>query len=316
MPSYNFRINFRLSGGDSINHDSPDLEILAVGDGPGLMLKGLGVKPEIKDVKELLLIGGPFPTATEAAEAGQRALAALYVFSLQSRVGLDLGHVKEGGGGPSDYAKQSLKEKLGLSALGNVPGLSIYEAGSTVFVGFDALLSRGHAKNRFVEQIAGVYPEPPNLSDRQTLAIEIYMASHFEESPRTRFVTLVIAVEALMTPAPRTREGRQLVDHLQELVKKSALSEEEIESLLGSLEYLKEESKGKTGRALAKKLLGDKTYGGKKAEDFFKHCYPIRSQIVHTGKPKDPQLNLRELAGQAEEFVADLLKASIGLPLA
>jgi hypothetical protein len=299
VPAYDFRVNFQIASGDRINHDAPEMPILAVQGGPTLLLKALDSQRSIRGARELLLIGGPFPTAEAATEAGQKALAALHVFSLNARFGIDFGQRRRAGS-PSTHISKS-------------PGLTIYPAGSLLLTGTDAHLVREVPASRFADQISGVYQDSPAFSDRQALAVELYQASHFEDSPRAKFLTLIVAIEALMKPSPRTQDAREFVELLQQLVRRAALPQEDIESLVGSLKWLKDESKGKTGRTLAKYLLGDRNYGGKTASAFFNQCYGIRSQIVHTGRLDDPNVDLGELASLTGEFVADLLKASLGV---
>ena len=134
--------------------------------------------------------------------------------------------------------------------------------------------------------------------------------SHFEAAPRARFLTLVSAIETIMEDKPRSPEAIEHVERLVQLTHNSELPRAEIDSILGTLSWLRRESISRTGKMFVDGLLGQKEYGGKIAGDFFQYCYNIRSELMHGGKPSDNP-NLGQLAVRLDELVADLLAASI-----
>jgi hypothetical protein len=85
------------------------------------------------------------------------------------------------------------------------------------------------------------------------------------------------------------------------------------QSIKSSVERMKSDSIGQTGRELAERLLSDRAYDGLRAGKFFAHCYKVRSEIVHDGKPCDPTIDLLQLSNACQAFVGDLLLASFGL---
>ena len=79
--------------------------------------------------------------------------------------------------------------------------------------------------------------------------------------------------------------------------------------MLGSLTFMLDES---IGRRIAKLAgsLGDRSYQGETATKFLKHCYGLRSRLVHGAEPPDwAEVNLR--GAELERLVGDL----IALPL-
>jgi hypothetical protein len=119
------------------------------------------------------------------------------------------------------------------------------------------------------------------------LAFELYRLSHFEAAERARFLTLVTAIESVSQAKVRSAEASAHVEKLIGLTRDSGLPDAEIASLVGSLNWLRNESISKTGRDLVEALLGDAHYAGKVAKTFIQYCYALRSEFVHSGKPSD-----------------------------
>ena len=129
---------------------------------------------------------------------------------------------------------------------------------------------------------------PHELTNRERLSLDLYNASFFEISPHARFLTLVMAVEALLEPEPRPDPVRAHVEELIRLTEMSgALPQNQKESLCGSLRWLLNESIGQAGRRLAREHLGAKTYGGLSGPQLFTHVYTLRSNLVH-GNEQQP----------------------------
>ena len=94
------------------------------------------------------------------------------------------------------------------------------------------------------------------------------------------------------------------------LTKESTLTENEINSLLGSLQYLRNDSISRSGRKLASKLE-DRRYMEERAVEFFARCYKMRNDLVHGRYPRPSREEVAERAGPLMEFVADLLSLEL-----
>ena len=116
----------------------------------------------------------------------------------------------------------------------------------------------------------------------------------------------MVALESLIEPSLRSVEVRDMIESLIGRVRESGLSETEIESVMGSLRGLNQESIGQAGRKLAG-TLDPRTYMGLSAVAFFTKCYVLRSKLVHGQHPIPSRQEIDEHAAQLEVFVADLL---------
>lgn len=116
-----------------------------------------------------------------------------------------------------------------------------------------------------------------------------------------------MTVEALLDPLPRSLEAQTHVDTLIELTRKSAISKEEKESMLGSLRWLRCESINQAGKRMVTMRLGSQTYGERSAPSFFTFFYQMRSNLVHGNLPFPTLEEVGNVTGTLEVFVADLL---------
>ncbi len=241
-----------------------------------------------------------------------RATHALIQYAIHSRVGIDLGK-GQATGGLSEYAKEKILQDTGIHIINDVHGLLVYAGGaSTKFIRANPVtLTLGRQEADFVTQLQHAYAQDYCLTCKQSVAFELFSAAQFESSIRSRFITLVMAIEALLQPIDRKQQAHEHVARLIGVTANSGLPDSEKKSLITSLEWLYQESIGKTGRRLARRLLGNEKYAERAPAAFFTDCYAFRSQLVHNGTLSDDKVRLESWLGELERFVADLLKASI-----
>jgi hypothetical protein len=207
----------------------------------------------------------------------------------KERVGVDVGKDTTDVVVTQTYIDR-VRDEQGIRLLNELHGLQVYEDDpelptQVVWSSVDAKLNKG------IEVFEQSFREAVDLGlefmDRETLAFELYGLSHFESAERARFLTLINAIESKSEPKARSPEAVKYVEMLIELTRDSGLPDAEIQSMLGNLHGLRRESISKTGRDLIDRVLGSKEYSGKVAKTFFQHCYDVRSDLVHRGKPSD-----------------------------
>jgi hypothetical protein len=261
-------------------------------------------------------VGGPYASENEARSAADTSRAAVVVWAIKQRLGVDFGDGKLRAF-VTDVGKKHYERELGRPIQNDRLGIDVYEIQDGLLfasVSLDAALGKNH--EAFIEQFREGMISPKPLSEKQRLAAELYGLSFFDMSFRSRFITLITAVEALLDAPIRSQEIRSFVDEIKARVSSVAADEATKESMTSSLGRMKYDSIGQTGRSLAESLLGDREYDGMKAGKFFARCYGLRSEIVHDGKPSDPAIDLLQVSNACQAFVADLLLASFGLSLA
>lgn len=312
MTQYYFRLRFYFPKHHSVNSDASTVEFAVPPEGNSLRLSPQDGDGTIKSARHMVLAGGPYADSDRAEDAGTRARHALIQYAIHSLVGIDLGK-DQATGGLSKYAKDKIAQDTGIQIINDAHGLLVYAGGpNTKFIRANPVtLILGRQETDFISRVQHAYPQEFQLSDKERVAFELFSASQFELSTRSRFITLVMAIEALLQPADREKQAQDHVARLIDLTANSGLPDSEKTSMIGSLKWLYQESIGKTGKRLAGTLLGNEAYADKTPAAFFTKCYTIRSQLVHNGSLSDRKTRLDSWVGELERFVADLLKASI-----
>jgi hypothetical protein len=197
------------------------------------------------------------------------------------------------GGMPAVYPtdKHLLTTTMGLATVGvTTPAMKVLE-----------ILSEGASYSRSSELIA---------DDKLRLALELYGAYYWESNSNTRFLTLVMALEALAPretrPAPVIRLIKKWQSELEEQIEKTDSTQkkdlESLESLRGGVERLKEESIKSSIRNFVQTTL---QLHGIEADQTAKkvgEIYDLRSILLHEGKLEPSKL------GRATTDAADIVK--------
>lgn len=311
MPEFRFRLRFDLAQAYRIGSDLDELDLLALASGEHLQLRSGATGSPIKDHARAAVVGGLYGTPDEARAAAEKCKRALLCWAVEQRVGIDFG----------DGKQRSMVTKAGLAILqekhqcpvrNDIHGIDVYEhADNLKFVCVDANAQVGKNPATLIETVCREYVGDRKLTEKQLLAGEIYTSSFFDISARSRFITLVTAVEALLEPPKRTDNVQTLVEDLMSRTRQSTVEEATKTSIVGSLQWLRNDSIGQTGRSLARRLLPEERFDGQSAADFFSRCYSLRSQLLHHGSIGDGSVDTLHLANTMEAFVAHLLLASL-----
>ena len=311
MPLYNFRLRFNFPEAYRIDSDAEEIELLVLPSGERIRLCSGDIETPIKDHNEAAVLGGPYASKYQARAAAEKSKRALLYWAVEQRVGIDFG----------DGKQRSVVTNVGLAMIekqhggpfrNDIHGIDVYELVEKLkFVEFKAKRIVGKYPPDLISIFQREYLNSRQLTEKQVLASEIYASSFFDVSSRSRFITLVTAVEALLEPLKRSDEVEALVEELKVTTQKSKIDESTRKSIIGSLERLRHQSIGQAGRTLADRLIPNEFFDGQSAADFFIRCYDLRSQILHRGTVKDDSVDIWHLVNVMESFVARLLLAAL-----
>lgn len=123
------------------------------------------------------------------------------------------------------------------------------------------------------------------MPERDQLAYDLYSAATAESSADARFALLMMAIETMLDPEPRSDGVRAQVDRLITETEASGLPENEIRSIVGNIRWLYDESISQAGRKLASRL-GDREYMGEPARKFSTNSYTLRSRLFPRRVPE------------------------------
>lgn len=311
MPKFEFRIRFNLHETFRVGHNAREMLLFEDPQGRKHFLKS--AQPgRIKDCSHLAITGGPYDSENEARKVGERARNAILMWALKDRIGIDLGDDKPRGN--LTAFGFGLFESLCRCILRpDIHGLDVYERKELLrFTEAVPSLQRLGPPTPLSRQLSVALTKPMNLTDKQVVAAELYCSSYFDVSPRSRLITLISSLEALLDAKTRSTSALLVVDNLKNIVKQAGLDSDTTDAMLGSIQWLKDESIGQSGKKLSAALLASHSYRGRTAPQFFTDCYSLRSDLLHRGIPADPSVDLAATVNELDRFVADLLLASIG----
>lgn len=314
---YSFRIRVDRSPGDTIECQESEIVLPTGGLCRSIRLRNSNLAESIKNAARWALIGDGFKTADDAEAAGRRVEVAFTVALARNRIGADFGSRAR----KSFITEEGLKlleQQNGQRVLNDKHGLMTYSSEpSPKFGSFSAQLLRGANREAFQSDYARALAAAPSLSDRDVLAFGIFNASFFSATADTRFLLLVIAIEAMIDLAYRHTDSVRHVSSLIEATKLASIPDADKRSIIGSLNWLKRESINQSGRRLVTQRLGDRVYEGRVAADYFTDLYHMRSSLVHGSVPYPSIEDVSRIVANLEVFVSDLLTVPIlGPPVA
>lgn len=301
--TYDFRLRFNLPPGRGLA--IPDNKYVLQDDGGAkITLRG---KPNmaISDSDWLAVHGSPFSSENAARVAGREWRGRLSRAFASVTLGVDFGHDLPMGW-LSPAGRAVMEDASGAVILDDVHGLMVFPTAPRIH--FFSASGSGHVASSpapFLAALRSSHNQPPTSNEE--LAFALYAAAQaLTGTAPTKLVALMMSLEVLIDPAPKSPEAIAAVERMIELAANPDIAEAERQSLKGSLEWLKRESISTAGRRLVD-ALGDRTYGGVSPRKFFKSVYDVRSKLVHgsTSRPTDAEVSpmVREL----NKLVGDLI---------
>jgi hypothetical protein len=248
--------------------------------------------------RRAVLRGVGYSTDSDAIEAGKVWRARLMAAFASMRIGVDFGDRSVGRRG---------LDKAGAKRAGH------YEAG--------ILVSESNSPPAFMPDITatGVVTSPARLpaalakvnaagglSEERQVTYELFSAALGLGHGDACYAMLMAALETMMTPHPRPEESVTHVDKLIELTRKSGLSDNEVNSITGSLRWLRQESIGQAGKRIAE-MLDPNIYMDEAPAIFFRNCYNLRSHLLHGNYPLPTAQEIATRIPHLVKFTSDLI---------
>lgn len=309
-----FRTRFVLGRTVKLRSDSSEI-VLSEPSHPSerVTLRALGQGVTLEEARQLVLLGKGYEGEGAALQAADGWRSALQAAFARCNLGADFG----GRAATGSFTVEGLKMfagESGLRVLNDVHGTDVFACDprpSFLSISTPEVMI-GKDTERLSRAIRSARQLGVSLSGQEQLAFDLYSASFSEASEDARFVMLMMAVETLLDPQDRTAQTVAHVDALVHVTEGSSLPRSEIESIVGSLNYMRKESIGQAGRRLAG-TLGTRRYldGKETARQFFTRCYQLRSKLVHGYFPRPTREEVGVRAASLELFVSHLLSGQL-----
>ena len=310
--SYSFRIRFNPAPSNTIETEESQLDLPSPGPGISVALRASSPGKTLKDAERWVLKGEGYKSEADASEAGVRMQDVLILALARLRFGADFGY-RVPKGVITKYGLEHFGSQVEARVLNDVHGLSVYQSDPQPrFMEFSARGRVGKSFERFRHVLTEAMALRRSLTERERVSSHLFGASLFQPTADGRFLLLVMAMEALIEPAPKSKPAVAYVDGFIKQIDASPLEEQERNSLIGSLRWLRDKSINQAGRRLATARLGDRMYDNKSAPAFFSYAYGLRSRLVHGDPPEFQEVS--HAVAPLEQFVADLLTVPLMEP--
>lgn len=313
--AYSFRIRFKQSSADTLQTDLAELELCPDEFGSPLRLVNSLQDEPIRQAEELILTQAGYQTKELAEAGGEQLLGVLMLVLARHRLGADFGS-RAPKSVWTEHGLDWLGQQIGTRILNSVHGMMIYQTEpKPKFVKMEAKALRGVDLVTFSRTFKEAASLNFSLTDRDFLALSLFNASFFQQSGDSRFLLLMIAIEAMLELPPRSASAQEHVKNMIAATRQANIAQTEKDSMIGALRWLNYESISRTGRQHVQKILGERVYLNMSATDFFTHCYTLRSNLVHGNMPYPTFEDISAAVGDLEVMVSDLITTPIlGLP--
>jgi hypothetical protein len=228
------------------------------------------------DPEVFMIDANGFANEASARDFGVRLKMTLSICSARLGLGFNVGEDRATSGLGSGI-RQELRASYGIDIRPTVHGLDVFDT-SVPFTRFQVrgMISITRPLRNFPERITADFKDW-TLSEKHTLALSLYNASHYEVDSEARFLSLISVVEVL---ANRKRRSRPVIAFLraciENLEEQDKLSPSELVALRDGLGNLKRESISEACRSLVQSARGD--------VGFIHDCYKARSELLHDGR--------------------------------
>lgn len=312
--TFKFRIRFHISSKGMITGEEKEFEF-QLPNGHSAKLHSINAE-SFSEATKFVVVSGGYKSDEDAIKNGKQLKESIRFFAVKNRLGLDLGKDKA-----TSFLSSSAKDKM-FEASGNtvkviddVHGLSTYseEYPASCFSSSMIGLVNPKTKSFFTDEVANLSSSKIIVNDKIHLSMELVTASYFETTLRSRFLTLVLAAESILELEKRSDAICTNITGLIDSVKSSELDQQEKDSIIGSLKWLKKDSISIGLKKMAVKYLSEKTYNNVSAVSFIKQCYDARSKLVHDGEVNEDKYNIGILAANLEVYMTDLLSEIVGI---
>lgn len=305
MSSFGFRIKFLLLENSFIGFDGSD-------SGFPLLLENnhrhfkLEAMPKPSEEESVAFYGSGFDSEQDALGAGKKVKNALMLCSTKLRIGIDVGK-DNAVAGVSQTIIEREREK-GVNLVNDIHGLVVYSTDEPVeFIARSkATMQLKYSANKFFKEFETAYKLVDKFTDKQTLAIELYNQSFFENTIRARFLTLISVIECLATTEKISAQTVALIDEfivsVEDKLEDDAYGERD--DIINRLGYLKQESISSACRKIIRKYIGEEYVKR------FKQLYNLRSNLVHRGAVS-PDINFGKCLDDLESITATVLYNAI-----
>lgn len=200
------------------------------------------------------------------------------------------------------------KKELGENIESDFIGVKMVNCDTRHLV-FTASASGVISGQNFIDALNDRIKHKTLIDEKLMRAIELYNSTNYLSRINSsgRFILLMSSIECLISQKENDPQIIDIVKEAQEKIKKLNLEKEIVDSVTGSLTFMKFESIKRSGKSLVADLFtgSTETFNDLNPVEFFSRAYDLRSKLVHEGKVETKALTIEK--SQMQEFTRSCL---------
>ncbi len=154
-----------------------------------------------------------------------------------------------------------------------------------------------------IDHLCVDHSEIPDNDPKLLLSMEVFAASKLETSERAKFLSVVSSLELL---ASRKKHGKEVKEFINQILKKLKEDDQiDIEikkSISSSIGCLKNESISQSLKRFATEVVPEI----QNTSSIINEAYKLRSQIIHSGRPKDSDIDISDNMAKLEIIIRSI----------
>jgi hypothetical protein len=208
------------------------------------------------------------------------------------------------------WMSASLDVPIALRYGANVPG-AVFDRTATDGVKGPRQMSEDAPSTSALIEIAEAFATNAEPDPALTLSMELFASARFASSERARFLAAVSALEPLaLAQSQGAAVDKFVSDCRAALAENPGIAAELKESLNGQLTWLRRESMERALRRISAGLAVPAD-----ANAILQEAYELKGQLIQTGRPSDPEVNLEAKRGALSGVIRSLYAARLGRKL-
>ena len=303
---YRFRLTFHHSSPGFFRFDKQSVAV-TIGDGLKLDLTARDADSLIAATR-FHFEGSGFSTEADARLVGERLRLRLRVLNSMLGLGLTIPLVDLRRQNVADAVRDKVHSETGGIIVDSIDGMGIMPEDPSHFEHIAA--GKGSVfpsePDYLFNAISVMWPLEIKLDDRAEDALQILNMATAERSPRAKFLITYLALEQMIDRLPRSEAAQKLIEDCQKQVQNSSLDDRDKESLMSSLESLREQSPRTALLNLVDRIKPPPMINGVQGRKFLSQCVNIRNSIAHNANI-DPQIDLVDTSKGLTHFVMSLI---------
>lgn len=311
-PAFRFRFRIASKQGGKFAFSQPEVSAVLT---DSLTLEFVARNSESLDkATNYHIDAGGFESEQAARMAAEALRVRLRLLNAMLNLGLNIPTEDRISGQVSEEIKKKVKTEQGATVINSIWGINVYPDDGLHFecVFGGNIEVRPSDPSYIFEGLKNLWVLDISLDAVSETALHILGLATQETSDKAAFLASYLALEQLIDRNPRSEAARTQIRRFQKELSElsasnpNAIAGTELQSLVGTLAALNEESFSSALTRFGKSITAPALIKGVKPQRFLSACIDARNKIAHKAEPST-QIALGELAAGLREVVLGII---------